>query len=327
MKQTFAQQTDSMSRRRLSRWPARRTAVTTCTALICLWLFTLMLYRRGDFALEPDEFEQNHHSITQQLADITKTYSSNSTIALVLAATQSEDLTWLRDYCRDHDAIPFIYTTDRKPAPHLLVPHTTRGREAAAYLSYVVDFYDQLPPYTIFIHSNQDQWHNDLFGPKTSVALRNLRLEAVAAQGYVNLRCEHEPGCPTNVHPWSPTQIDIDKKDIRAYFPQVYQTLFGVGKEHVPEHIGNVCCAQFAVSRERILQRPKRDYERMLAWAAETDLTDSFGVGWVFEKVWHVVFGMEDIYCPRFEQCRCDVYGWCGPLANGETLQAVRVRS
>ncbi|KAK9625591.1 hypothetical protein V6000_007092 [Aspergillus fumigatus] len=327
MKQTSVQQTDSMSRRRLSRWPARRTTVTTCTAVICLWLFTLMLYRRGDLALEPGELEQNHCSITQQLADITKTYSSNSTIALVLAATESEGLTWLRDYCRDHDAIPFIYTTDRKPVPHLLVPHTTRGREAAAYLSYVVDFYDQLPPYTIFIHSNQDQWHNDLFGPKTNVALRNLRFEAIAAQGYVNLRCEHEPGCPTNVHPWSPTQIDIDKKDIRAYFPQVYQTLFGVGKERVPEHIGNICCAQFAVSRERILQRPKRDYERMLAWAAETDLTDSFGVGWVFEKVWHVVFGMEDIYCPRFEQCRCDVYGWCGPLANGETLQAVRVKS
>jgi hypothetical protein len=27
--------------------------------------------------------------------------------------------------------------------------------------------------------------------------------------------------------------------------------------------------------------------------------------------------------CPRFEQCRCDVYGWCGPLPSGESLQAV----
>lgn len=75
-----------------------------------------MLYRRGDFALEPDgefvllfqqaatdwlEFEQNHNSVTQQLAEIHKTYSSNSTIGLVLAATQSEDLTWLLEYCRD----------------------------------------------------------------------------------------------------------------------------------------------------------------------------------------------------------------------------------
>ena len=27
--------------------------------------------------------------------------------------------------------------------------------------------------------------------------------------------------------------------------------------------------------------------------------------------------------CPRFEQCRCDVYGWCGPLPSGESFQAV----
>ena len=159
----------------------------------------------------------------------------------------------------------------------------------------MVDFYSQLPKYTIFIHSNLDQWHNDLFGTHTSPALKNLRLEAVDAQGYVNLRCEHNPGCPTSVHPWNPTQIDIEKDDIRAYFPQVYQTLLNVPLDQVPEHIGNVCCGQFAVSRERILQRPREDYERMLRWAEETDLTDSFGVGWVYEKIWHIIFGMDTI--------------------------------
>ena len=25
--------------------------------------------------------------------------------------------------------------------------------------------------------------------------------------------------------------------------------------------------------------------------------------------------------CPNYEQCRCDLYGWCGPLASGETLR------
>lgn len=40
--------------------------------------------------------------------------------------------------------------------------------------------------------------------------------------------------------------------------------------------------------------REKREYERMLNWAGRTNLTNDFGVGWVFEKVWHVIFGMED---------------------------------
>ena len=27
--------------------------------------------------------------------------------------------------------------------------------------------------------------------------------------------------------------------------------------------------------------------------------------------------------CPNYEQCRCDLYGWCGPLFSGDTLQPV----
>ncbi|KAL4939350.1 hypothetical protein BDV06DRAFT_199100 [Aspergillus oleicola] len=318
-----------MAKRRLFRWPAPRTTGLTFLALV-LSCLTIFLYGGGELPKTPSQREQEslHDSVIRQLAEITASYSNASQIGLVLAATQADDLQWLLDYCKERgpSTVPFIYSTDdEKPDPRLLIPRTTRGREATAYLSYIIDHYESLPPYSIFIHSNINQWHNDLFGPFTSPALRNLRLEAVDAMGYVNLRCQHDPGCPTSVHPWSPTQIDIDKNDIRAFFPEVYQTILGVEANQVPEHIGNVCCGQFAVSRERILARPRTDYERMLKWAAETERTDSFGVGWVYEKIWHIIFGMEVIYCPRYEQCRCDVYGWCGPLAGtGETLQAVR---
>lgn len=237
--------------------------------------------------------------------------------------------------------VPFIYTTESKPEKGLLVPRTTRGREVAAYLSYIIDFYDRLPKYSIFIHATHDQWHNDILGPKTLETLPHLRLQAVDAHGFINLRCTHTPGCPVGVNPKNPTQTDIEKKDIRAYFAQAYQELFAVPFEEVPTHIGNVCCAQFAVSRERIRARPRKDYERMLNWARGTSLTHDFGVGWVFEKVWHIVFLMDSTQyvhsitrilsillmllnsCPRYEQCRCDNYGWCGPLASGERLHAV----
>lgn len=96
------------------------------------------------------------------------------------------------------------------------------------------------------------------------------------------------------MNPTTPTQTDIDKGDIRAYFAQAYQELFDVEYDDVPAHIGNICCGQFAVSRERIWMRAKSEYERMLDWAGGTNLTNDFGVGWVFEKIWPVVFGMED---------------------------------
>ncbi|KAF5015059.1 hypothetical protein F66182_13740, partial [Fusarium sp. NRRL 66182] len=64
---------------------------------------------------------------------------------------------------------------DPEPEEGFLVPHTTMDHEAAAYLTYIVTNDDQLPPYTIFVHANDDQWHNELFGPKTTTALRFLR--------------------------------------------------------------------------------------------------------------------------------------------------------
>lgn len=177
------------------------------------------------------------------------------------------------------------------------MPQFSLGREVTAYLSYIVEYYHLLPAYSIFIHASEEQWHNDLFGLKTSSALQNLRLKAVDALGYVNLRCEHTPGCPTHLHPHSPTQTEIENKDTRAYVAQIYMDLFAVDLHEVPEHLGGICCAQFAVSRDRIWQRPKSDYERMLWWVGHTsaEVTDSFGVGWVFEALWHVVFGMDGV--------------------------------
>lgn len=73
--------------------------------------------------------------------------------------------------------------------------------------------------------------------------------------------------------------------------------LLDVPISEVPREIGGVCCAQFALSRARIQQRPKSDYLRMLRWVNETSvpLMDSHGVGWVFETLWHVVFGMDGV--------------------------------
>ncbi|KAI5236967.1 hypothetical protein E4T42_09314, partial [Aureobasidium subglaciale] len=217
---------------------------------------------------------------------------------------------------------PFIYTTEPYPEDGCLVPRTIRGRETASYLSYIVDNYDILPTYSLFIHAKSEQWHNDILGGKTADTLRSLRLEHVRANGYTNLRCAHDPGCPIAINPLSPTDQDVFNNDPRAYFADYYMELFDVSREQVPEHIGNVCCAQFAVSKDRILQRPKADYERMLHWAGKKhEHLDDFGVGWVFEKLWHIVFGMDAINCPQYDQCRCDNYGWCGPLASGKVLR------
>ena len=60
----------------------------------------------------------------------------------------------------------------------------------------------------------------------------------------------------------------------------------------IPEEIAAPCCAQFAVTREQVLKRPKEDYERYYRWVTTTDLED-YVSGRVMEYLWHIIFGKD----------------------------------
>jgi hypothetical protein len=187
------------------------------------------------------------------------------------------------------------YTMDEDPEPGYLIPFTTQGHEGAAYLSYIVEFYDELPAYSIFVHSSAEHWHNDLFGPRTADALRNLRFEAVQSRGFLNLRCSSAPLCPDAWHPLHPAPHDLDYLYLHDIFPDIYAELFNVSSDDAPLRIGSLCCGQFAVSRDKIRERPRDDYARILQWVAETDVSDSYGIGFLLEKIWHIIFGFDPI--------------------------------
>lgn len=181
---------------------------------------------------------------------------------------------------------------DAEPEDEFLVPYSRKGHEASAYLSYIIDNYDNLAPYTIFIHGREEQWHNDVAGPYTQNVLANLRYEAVSINGYVNLRCSNRPGCPSTIFQANPVSIDFDYQYMIDQLPEVLGHLLGIDPSEVPADIGHQCCAQFAVARERIQERPQSDYIRILEWIATTDMTDNYGIGWLIEKLWHMIFGM-----------------------------------
>ncbi|KAF7718619.1 Uncharacterized protein PECH_006350 [Penicillium ucsense] len=214
-------------------------AIVSCVVIVTLQL--LYFLNRGH-ALPGQADNLNRQEIAYKLSALTEAYTSNAhnaSVGVVLASIHTDDLTWLWDYCSESHCAPFVYSTEQPPQPGLLQPTTWRGREAAAYLSYITTFYDHLPTYSIFVHASPDQWHNDLFGPRTIDTLRNLRLQAIDAHGYVNLRCRHDPGCPTAVHPNNPSDSDIQNNDIRARFAEAYQQMFGVSADQVPDSIGN----------------------------------------------------------------------------------------
>ncbi|KAK2737801.1 hypothetical protein FQN55_000912 [Onygenales sp. PD_40] len=273
------------------RWLARCRLRLLALSTVLLCAFSWMIYTAYDDGL----FLRS----SAPPAELASPPSRDVPLAIVLGKTRRESVGWV--YKMLPDWIPFIYTVDNEPGFGLHVPANI-GREAMVYLTFIIDHYDSLPDITAFLHSTHYQWHNEDVGYYNSAVLRKLRIDTVKARGYVNLRCKVEPGCPSSVHPHNPTEIDVRKNDVRAQFRDIYVELFNVSSVvDVPQVIGGMCCAQFAVSKERILERPLEDYVRMRRWMLGQGQElggpglSNFDVGWVFEKIWHVVFGEEAV--------------------------------
>ena len=170
-----------------------------------------------------------------------------------------------------------------------------------AYLTFIIENYDRLPEIMLFQHSHENgtirAWHvEDNSGHNNAVTAQHLRLSYIEKVGYANLRCITIPGCQNEVQPLrNPPQMDLDqdgkvKYHIEKDMPEILRYMFGEGVE-VPPEIGAACCAQFAVTRDRVRLRKKEEYERIRQWVTLTQLSDYYS-GRVMEYLWHIIFGM-----------------------------------
>lgn len=183
------------------------------------------------------------------------------TKAVVIARTRSEEVAWINDPLDESSPSQtvadewtiYLYTTDDTPSSptttdsassshpihHLSTP-LNKGREAMAYLTYIIDHYAALPDITLFMHAHRSSWHDNQFGLDAVAVLRRLRIPYVVKRGYVNLRCDWEPGCPDHIHP-KDTGYDEYKPE-QAVFAGAWREMFPL--EGVPEVLSQACCAQ-----------------------------------------------------------------------------------
>ena len=176
-----------------------------------------------------------------------------------------------------------------------------KGRESMAYLTFIIENYDRLPETILFQHSHHNgtvrAWHvEDNPSHNNAVTAQHLRLSYIQKVGYANLRCITIPGCQNEVQPFrDPPILDVDEEGKVKYriekdMAEILRYMLGEDFE-VPEEIGAACCAQFAVTRERVRLRRREDYERIRQWVITTELSDYYS-GRVMEYLWHIIFGM-----------------------------------
>jgi hypothetical protein len=231
------------------------------------------------------------------------------TKTVVVARQQDEDVSWLES--SNLDVNKAIYVVDNSSlSPDYVVPRN-KGHEAMVYLTYIIDHYNNLSDVSIFIHSHQIAWHtNDLLDSDMVKTIAHLSDAHVTRVGYFNLRCHHEPGCPDWLHLDRPdSELDTHRKmEERAFSLDVWRELHP--NVPSPKAISQPCCAQFAVSKSRILAVPRAEYIRYRDWILSTRLTDTFS-GRVLEYSWQFLFAGVPELCPAMHMCYCDGFGVC----------------
>ncbi|KAH0271529.1 hypothetical protein KCU91_g7318, partial [Aureobasidium melanogenum] len=223
---------------------------------------------------------------------------------VVMGALSTDDVAWATTKLHGWDA--FVYTVDNTTIP--LHTDRNKGKEANAYLTYIIQNYDSLHSTIAFVHSHEfgwlKGWHTDAKHHSNVESLNSLNVDFVQRNGYANLRCLPTPGCPDEVQPFR--EPKDESKTTEVVFAAAWGEIFD--NDDVPEVVGVACCAQFAVSKQQILKRTKEEYLRMHEWLMNTDLDDQTS-GRVFEYLWHIIFGQDSVYCPSLAQCYRDVYG------------------
>ncbi|KAI8939199.1 hypothetical protein NX059_005029 [Plenodomus lindquistii] len=236
-----------------------------------------------------------------------KAPGSNYTYKIVIPKTEKEDISWMEQEIPDAPLV--IYEVDNPNAENK-VPKN-KGREAMVYLTYIIDHYDSLPDTTIFMHAHRHAWHNNmLLGLDAAAMIKRLNHERVARMGYMNVRCHHDPGCPDWIHMDRPGgDFDFFHKPEEIYWRREIWEEIHPGAP-IPPSISGICCAQFAVSRQRIREVPIERFIHYRKWLLTTGMDDQFS-GRIFEYIWHYIFTGHEVHCPAMNTCYCDGYGIC----------------
>lgn len=252
--------------------------------------------------------QQANLTSLDQIVDIPK-----QSKALVVAARSRETIQWMEDVEPDWIRYPYILSENDNPNSTLSVP-ANNGNEAMRYLTFIIDNYDFLPDFIAFRHGHGSAWHQRF---DSAIEINNLNLTTVRMRGYQNFNCEGSWGCDEHIN-LAEKQRKENAANSQAKrllsarsFPEVdaaiyenWDTWFGVP---MPEDLTGPCCAQFAVTKEAVYRRTKEKYVEWRQWLLVNPLT-AFHAGVVFERLWHVIFGMPAVLCQEDQQCWCSTF-------------------
>jgi hypothetical protein len=177
------------------------------------------------------------------------------------------------------DAI--IYDKSQKlKSKYPIVQLNNVGREAHTYLTHIVQNYERLSDYTVFM---QDDTKNHIIDTQHFVEFcQNFkgnfklypcswRFDQELKRTYVQLVKNGYAGGPTYAGKPSKDEIDVFCKEFNIEMPKAYIT---------------ETSAFFVASKEIIHKRPKQFYVKALNWLLQSEYDRSFSI----EHLWCLIF-------------------------------------
>jgi len=250
----------------------------------------------------------------------------------VVVAKYKENIDWV-ERC-PHDTV--VYS--KSPADNNYVPHGKDG-EASSYFRYILDHYDDLKEWTLFVHGHEHHWHHPMSIlksceidtkslPKTCKFFSVNHGKWGIRDKYTDYQLQHKT-MPIMIN--KNTRRDVMPSELTSdEYTEALIQLFGVEEfnammsKNFPnsnkiEYQIYPMSSQFYVHKDRILARPKSFYQACYRIFEDMDLKHDNTLskllskkakcahyqkrriaGFFFEALWHYIFGEELLYRPVY---------------------------
>lgn len=196
----------------------------------------------------------------------------------IIVASKYEDTSWL-----SHFNNAKIYRPNQ--AGYQYTTHHDKGFESGMYLKYIIDHYDNLTEYNLFIHGHRQSWHvRDMIYIIPRINLNNTLFKNINIDYY------------QNVHISEATDLRY-----KSMFIEIFKIL---NEEIIPYNHG-YCCAQFIVHRDLILRHPKSVYIKLDEWIKNYP-EENYFISRAFEYLWSYIFTGE-YSIPTYENGLCSI--------------------
>lgn len=200
----------------------------------------------------------------------------------IVVSRYNKDVDFVYRINNNKDINVMIYDKENPNNP-FNVP-VNKGNEASVYLKYIIDYYDDLPDFTFFIHDDEYAWHHSgsIIDKYDEAVKSNLMYYNINDRAGWNRR---------NLIP-PETYVELLKfydKYIEAYIP--------ISK--VPNNedfiFGYIGSAQFLIHKKLIQNLPREFYSNLYDWIITTDLPNYIS-GRFLEWTWHVFWFIYPVY-------------------------------